>query len=401
MMHSRFLARRMLDTRTSAVRELLKYSKQSGMISLAGGIPAPDLFDVEGLREALDSEMRSNSRDTFQYGLSEGEPILRQQVSLFLKSRGIHAKPHSILITSGAQQALDLVARVLIQPSDVVLVERAAYLAALQVFSLAGANLQPIMADVHGLDMEDVEMALSRQRVKAIYVVPSFSNPTGSTLSTDCRRRLVELARQYNTVLIEDDPYGEIRFEDSRPPSLYEIAQDIPGAEHLVIHTSSFSKILAPGLRTGWMVVPDIFYSYFAVAKQAMDLHTSTLSQNIIARYMSSGRLATHLPTLQGAYRKRRDALCSALERHLGSDIRFNAPKGGMFLWAAFAAEVDASDVLKHAIDQGVVFVPGVHFFVDRPEYNTLRLSYSTIAPASADEAALRLAAALRLTSRR
>lgn len=400
-MQRRYLAERMENTQNSAVRELLKYSRKPGMISLAGGIPAADLFDMDGLREALDAEMCSAGRDTFQYGLSEGDPDLRQQVSLLLKKRGIHADSNNILITSGSQQALDIVARVLIQPSDVVLVERAAYLAALQVFALAEATLLPVMDDVNDPGLENVKAALSQQKAKLIYVVPNFSNPTGRTLSTDTRRRLVTLAREYGAVIIEDDPYGEIRFDGTPRPSLYEISQGIPGAEKLVIYVSSFSKILAPGLRTGWMVIPDDFYEYFAIAKQAVDLHTGTLSQRIIARYISSRKLDIHLPILQESYRHRRDALCNSLRKHLGNHIRFNVPEGGMFLWAEFPEGVDASEVLRHAIDQGVVFVPGVNFFAGSPKKNTLRLSYSTITTAEAEESARRLTEALRLTSLR
>jgi DNA-binding transcriptional MocR family regulator len=385
----------MLRTQSSAVRELLKYSKMPNVISLAGGIPAPDLFDIPGLEGALDEEISEHNRDSFQYGITEGEPRLRQQIVAFMLQRGIRTTAENVLVTAGSQQGLDLIARVFLNPGDTILVERPAYLAALQVFTLAEARMLSVPTDEQGINVEQVEAILSNESVKAIYLVPNFGNPSGCTLTFERRQRLVQLACRYRVLIIEDDPYGEIRLQGEHIPSLYEIAQGVPGAEDSVLYLSSFSKILAPGLRTGWMVVPGEVYGHLAVAKQAIDLHTCTLSQRIIERYMASGRLQPRLSVLRASYRERRDALCAALRRHLGNAIQFNTPDGGMFLWGCFTSGVDASMVLKHAINAGVVFVPGEPFFFDAPERNTLRLSYSTITPASADEAARRLATAL------
>lgn len=393
---SSLLAHRMLRTQSSAVRELLKYSKMPNVISLAGGIPAPDLFDITGLEGALDEELSERNRDTFQYGLTEGEPRLRQQIVAFMLQRGIRATADHVLVTAGSQQGLDLIARVFLNPGDTILVERPAYLAALQVFTLAEAHMLSVPADEQGIDVEQVEAILTSESVKAIYLVPNFGNPSGCTLAAERRQRLVQLASRYRVLIIEDDPYGEIRLQGEHLPSLYETAQGVPGAENSVIYLSSFSKILAPGLRTGWMVIPGAVYGHLAVAKQAIDLHTCTLSQRIIERYMASGRLQPRLSILRDSYRERRDALCDALRRHLGDAIQFNTPDGGMFLWGSFTSGVDAAEVLKYAIEAGVVFVPGAPFFVDDPEHNTLRLSYSTITAASADEAATRLATALQ-----
>lgn len=365
------------------------------MISLAGGIPAPDLFDIDGLETALAAELSARSRDTFQYGLTEGELGLREQIARLAATRGIETSEHNVLVTSGSQQALDLVARVFLNPADGIVVERPAYLAALQAFALSEARMLSSPSDASGIDVEHVETLLSSERVKAIYLVPNFGNPSGGTLTLDRRRRLVELAVRHRVLLIEDDPYGALRLRGEGLPSLYEIAQQTEGARDLVIYLSSFSKILSPGLRTGWMVIPDAYYSTVAVAKQAIDLHSCTLSQRIIERYLASGRLPERLAVLREAYRSRCDALCAALKRHLGDSIGFNQPDGGMFLWARFRDHIDASAVLARGIAAGVVFVPGSAFFVDDPQRNCLRLSYSTITPETADEAARRLAIAL------
>lgn len=389
------LSRRALGAQSSAVRELLKYSKVPGMISLAGGIPAPDLFDVAGLEAALDEEVRAHRRDTFQYGLTEGEPGLREQISRLAARRAIRANAQNILVTTGSQQALDLVARVFLNQGDAIVVERPAYLAALQAFAFSEARMLSVASDAGGIDVDRLEALLAHERVKAIYVVPNFGNPSGGTLSLERRRRLVDIAARHRVLIIEDDPYGDLRLRGEFLPSLYEIAEGVPGAGDLVMYLSSFSKILSPGLRVGWMAVPEAFYSNLVIAKQSIDLHTSTLSQRIVERYLASGRLPERLEVLKNAYRTRCDALCSALVRHLGDAIRFNRPDGGMFLWARFHEDVDATAVLERGVQAGVVFVPGSAFFVDDPQRNTLRLSYSTITPETADEAAKRLAAAL------
>ena len=389
------LARRAVGAQSSAVRELLKYSRTPGIISLAGGIPAPDLFDIQGLEAALGEELRARTRDTFQYGMTEGEAGLRDQIATLAGKRGLHAGAHNVLVTTGSQQALDLVARVFLNPEDTIVVERPAYLAALQAFAFSEARMLSVPSGADGIDLDRVEALFASERVKASYVVPNFANPSGGTLTLDRRRRLVELAARHRVLIFEDDPYGDLRLRGRALPSLFEIAGQTPGARDLVVYMSTFSKILSPGLRMGWMVIPDAYYSNVAIAKQAIDLHSCTLSQRIVERYLASGRLGERLPILRDAYAVRCEALCSSLERHLGDAIEFNRPDGGMFLWARFRDDVDASAVLARAIEAGVVFVPGSAFFVDEPQRNTLRLSYSTITPETADEAGRRLAIAL------
>jgi DNA-binding transcriptional MocR family regulator len=387
-------ATRMQRVQSSAVRDLLKHSRTPGMISLAGGIPASDLFDLEGLGAIIAGLDARSDPGIFQYSETEGDRGLRAAIATLLATRGIAAKPDNILVTAGSQQGLDLAARILLSPGDRIILERPSYLAALQAFGLAEAQIVTAPSDADGMDVGWVEDRLARERVKAIYVVPDFGNPTGATMSLERRRRLVELAGRTGTVLLEDDPYGALRFAGAPLPSLQALAT-AAGVGEQVIYLSSFSKILAPGLRIGWMVMSDSAFRQAALAKQAIDLHSCSLSQHIVAAYLASGRLGPRLQVLREGYRQRRDALMGALRERLGDAIRFSEPAGGMFLWARFGEAVDAARVLAHGIEHGVVFVPGAAFYAEHPEHNTLRLSYSMITPAAAQEAAQRLARAL------
>ncbi|KVC45621.1 PLP-dependent aminotransferase family protein [Burkholderia diffusa] len=385
------LAMRARGIKSSAVRELLEFSKNPDVISLAGGIPASDLFDMDGIDEALDAILREEHRDLFQYGLTEGELGLRQQISEWAGTLGIPASPESMLITSGSQQGLDLVARVLFDQGDRVLVERPTYVAALQVFQFIGAQIDGIRGSTDGLDLDQVERELKRGGVKAIYLTPNFANPTGYTMPLTQRVRLVELAQRHGCAIIEDDPYGQLRFSGEAIPSLLSIASQQSGGNRTVCYLSTFSKVFSPGVRVGWIALPEALRPPMAVAKQAFDLHTSTLTQDIVARYLASGRLASRIEVLRTAYRTRRDALTKALRGAFGDDLSFNEPEGGMFLWCRFARQVPAEEVLEAAIREKVVFVPGKAFYASDPEYDTLRVSYSMLGEQSAEEAAHRL----------
>jgi DNA-binding transcriptional MocR family regulator len=392
---STVFADRMRHVQSSAVRDLLKYSKIPGMISLAGGIPTLELIDTDGLCRSFSEVCGTGDASAFQYGPTEGEPELREQIAALLQLRGIVAAPARILVTSGSQQGLDLASRVLLNPGDTILVERPSYLAALQAFGLAEANIVSVPSDEDGIDTTWIETYLSSHRVKAIYVVPNFGNPSGRTLSAHRRQRVVALAARFGVFLIEDDPYGELRISGTPLTSIFALADGTP-AQQYVLYLSSFSKILSPGLRVGWMVMPPAVFDQATLAKQAIDLHTCSLSQRLIASYLAGGYLQPRFHILRDAYRARRDALMDALTRHLGDAICFNEPEGGMFLWARFAPEIDAARVLSAAIETGVTFVPGAVFFAEQPERNTLRLSYSTIDPATADAGSMRLMRALQ-----
>ncbi|HFT4572499.1 PLP-dependent aminotransferase family protein [Klebsiella pneumoniae] len=393
-MHDRRLAARAGELKPSAVRELLKHSKLPGVISLGGGIPAPELFDTEGLELAVQKVMSERFNDAFQYGLTEGYPPLRQAVSEICHSRGVACSAAQVYITSGSQQSLDIVARTLLDPGDTIVVERPTYLAALQVFQLAQANILSVDTDDDGMLVEQLADLLETNRVKAVYLVPTFGNPGGKTLSEARRRRLVELAKKYDFVILEDDPYGEISFTDAVRRPLYQHAVEL-GCEDQVVYTSTFSKILAPGMRIGWIVMPDWLAQQTVIVKQAADLHTNMLSQVITAEYLSLNRLDNQIALIREDYRKKCVALADALESRLGEHLEFSRPQGGMFLWARFRYPFDTMEWMKKTLENGVVYVPGEAFYHDKPDTRTLRLSYSTVSEAGLLTAVERLAASL------
>lgn len=390
-----YLSERMKRAQSSAVRELLKHSKVPGMLSLAGGIPAADLFDIQGLRTSVEKEIYSEDVSIFQYGLTEGDPDLRDAVSALMAQRGAPVKSEQVLITSGSQQFLEIACKVFINEGDTVLVERPMYLAALQVFDLAGARIVSAEGDEDGINLDQVERILTQSPVKLIYVVPNFGNPTGATLSLERRIRLVDCAARHGVLILEDDPYGELRLSGNPLPSLYQLGMERHGDKSPVLYMSSFSKILAPGLRVGWGVGPAEFSSYLSIAKQAIDLHASSLSQRIVARYLAEGRLPQRIALLREHYRQRRDALHSALVTQLGDHLELNMPDGGMFLWGRLKNGLSATDLLNEAIGHKVVFVPGAAFYSENPDPCAIRFSFATITPEMALEAANRLSRAI------
>ena len=389
-MHDRRLAVRAGELKPSAVRELLKHSKLPGVISLGGGIPAPELFDTEGLELAVQKVMSERFNDAFQYGLTEGYPPLRQAVSELCQARGVACQANHVYITSGSQQSLDIVARTLLDPGDAIVVERPTYLAALQVFQLAQANILSVDTDDNGMLVEQLAELLATTIVKAVYLVPTFGNPGGKTLSDDRRRRLVELAKQHDFVIIEDDPYGEISFTDEVQRPLYQHAVEL-GCEDQVVYTSTFSKILAPGMRIGWIVMPDWLAQQTVIVKQAADLHTNMLSQVITAEYLAMNRLDNQIALIREDYRKKCVALADALESRLGEHIAFSRPKGGMFLWARMNNGINTTRWLEKTLSNGVVFVPGEFFYCNEPDHTTLRMSFVTPTDEQLKEAVRRL----------
>lgn len=393
-MLSHNLAHRVKHLQSSAIRELLKHSKMEGVISLGGGIPNPDLFDTEGLQIAMDHLMTTDRRDAFQYGLSEGDPKLREAIAQIMSERGIDSTPDDIVVTSGSQQSLDLLARALINPGDTIVVERPTYLAALQVFQLAEARLASVGTDGEGMIVDELEELVKRQKIKAVYIVPTFGNPSGVTLSASRRQKLVALAQEHDFIIFEDDPYSEINFTNETFRPLKSFAQEIKASDR-VIYTSTFSKILAPGARVGWISLPDWLKQQVVILKQATDLHTSSLSQSLTRHYLETGRLASQIDLIRTEYKKKCDALCAALQSEMGERIRFHRPLGGMFLWATFNDEFNTTEWLKSTLQNGVVYVPGEFFYCDNPDKSTLRLSYVTVSEDNLLKAAQRLKASL------
>jgi 2-aminoadipate transaminase len=391
---------RMHGVQSSVIRDLLKYAQQPGIISLAGGLPSPLTFDIEGLTRATETVLENQPARALQYGLTDGQPALKHELARLTSSRGATCAEQNIVVTTGSQQGIDLVARLLIDPGDVVIVERPAYLAALQTFALAQASIRCIDSDANGAQVDDIEAVLDAaaragETVKLIYVVANFANPSGATLSRERRLRLLRTAVARKVFVLEDDPYGELRSFGTRVPPLAALSSEVPGGAQWCGYLSTLSKILAPGLRLGWLVLPPAVREQAVICKQGMDLHSSTFTQEVAASYLASGRLEARLPAIRAAYRERNEALAAALDRHLGDRIAYNRPEGGMFLWARLSERLDASEVLRHAIEEGMIFVPGSAFYADCPDRATLRLSFATAAPDELDVAVQRLSRAL------
>jgi len=385
------LAQRIVKVKSSAIRELLKHSKMEHVISLAGGIPSDALFDFEGLNVATQQAITEQPKSAFQYGLTEGSYLLRERICSLCAERGVRAQPEDIVVTAGSQQALDLVMRAVINPGDVFVVERPTYLAALQTLELAEANIMSVSSNSDGMVVDELAELLKTQKIKGVYVVPNFGNPSGLTLSAPRREQLVKLAAEHNFLIVEDDPYGELRFTDERNATLYQVSQQVLGHIENIIYTSTFSKILAPGLRLGWAILPPFLLHKVAIIKQAADLHASALSQSIVECYLGLDRLSAQIEKIRAAYKHKGEILAGLVEKELGDVISFDMPKGGMFLWARFRQPFNATEWLKTTLEQGVVFVPGEYFFSDKPDRSTFRLSFATATEQQMQEAVARL----------
>lgn len=383
----------------SPIRELFPYLSRPGMISLAGGYPSPSLFDVEGLQQAAMSALsNSHSGVSLQYGATEGLPALREALASLCHMRGIDRKPTELLVTTGSQQAFDLLVRIFIAPGDTVCVETPAYPAAIQALRLASARILPVPVDGDGIDVEALATHLASlplsQRPKLLYTVPTFSNPCGTLLPAARREALVRLALEYRFLIIEDDPYGELAFTDHRPPSIYAVGERMAGADNPVLYLSSLSKTVAPALRVGWMIAPADVLRRCVVAKQTMDLCTSPLAQQIAAEYLNSGRYPAAVARACAEYKKRMQAMMGGLREGLGERLALVQPQGGMFIWARSTVGLDAKRLFESAVQCGVLYVPGAAFYPENPDFGTLRLSYAAPDVAQINEGVLRLAKA-------
>lgn len=372
------VAARLRGVASSPVREILALTERPGVISFAGGLPAPELFDAAGLREAFAAVLDDRSAGrSLQYSTTEGDPELRRRVADRLSLRGLPTDPDGLLITSGSQQALTLIATVLLEPGDRILVEDPCYLAALQCFQLAGAVPVPVPCDDDGLDPEALDRLVEEHRPKLLYTVPTFHNPTGRTLPEDRRAALADVIARRGLWTIEDDPYGELRYAGE--PAVALAARD--GAADYVLALSTLSKVAAPGLRIGWVRAPAALRRPLTIAKQAADLHSSTVDQAATARWLAHVDLDAHLERLRSVYRERRDAMLAELPTVLPAGSTFNRPDGGMFLWVRLPEGHDATALLPAALEQQVAYVPGAPFYATEADPRTLRLSFTTHSP--------------------
>jgi DNA-binding transcriptional MocR family regulator len=381
-------AARLRGVHSSPVRDILALTARAGVISFAGGLPAPELFDTQGLGEAFAAAIADGGR-TLQYSTTEGDPELRAAIAARLTARGLPTEPDEVLVCSGSQQALTLAATVLLEPDDVVLVEEPSYLAALQAFSLAGARVVPVTCDDEGLDPEAVAAAARRYGARMLYTIPTFHNPTGRTLPLERRVALAGVAERCGLWLLEDDPYGELRYRGEPLPSLATL-----GAGDRTLSLSTLSKVAAPGLRIGWVRTPHTLRSSLVVAKQAADLHSSTIDQAAAARWLAAVDLDAHIAGLRAAYGARRDALLDGLLDALPPGSAHNRPEGGMFVWARLPDDWDSDELLRRALERDVAFVPGYPFFAGPPDRATLRFSFTTHPPEEIAEGLARLRSA-------
>ncbi len=385
------LARRMSRMTASAVREILKVADRPDVLSFAGGLPAPELFPVDAIARAHEAVLRSEGPAALQYSTTEGYGPLREWVCARLRQRGLRCTVEQVLITNGAQQGIDLCGRIFLDAGATVAVENPSYLAALQTFSGLEAQFAVVGSDDDGMQVEALERVLRERPVRLIYLVPEFHNPTGRTLSRARRERLVQLAQAHRVPLVEDDPYGELRFRGEAPPPLAALDD-----EGVVVHLGTFSKTLAPGLRLGWLVGPREFVRAATIAKQASDLHTATLAQRATAKLLTEFDYEAHLTTLRRVYGERCDAMLAALGRHFPEGTRFTRPEGGLFVWVQLPHGVSGTDLFADAIAEKVAFVPGAAFFAEAPREDFIRLNFSNRPPELIEEGMARLGRVLR-----
>ncbi len=393
-------AQRTQRMRSSAVRELLKLTEQPDIISFAGGLPAPDVFPVDQFQDSTCRLLKEHGTKALQYGTTEGYRPLREMIARHSSRYGIVIQPENVLITSGSQQALDLIGKVFINPGDHLVVERPTYLGALQAWNAYQAEYINVAMDDQGMIPEELDAAL-RKGPKFIYALPNFQNPTGVTLSVERRHELIRLADHYGVPIIEDDPYGQLRYEGEHLPSLVTIdaeARSHDGAPYTgnIIYLSTFSKILAPGIRLAWIVAPAEVIQKLVQAKQGADLHTSTFSQMLAYDVAHGGFLDQHIKVIRATYGLRREAMLKALDQYFPPEVTWTRPQGGLFLWATFPEYIDAADVLQAAVKEKVAFVPGTSFFADGTGRNTARLNFSYCNEKTIEEGIHRLSVAVK-----
>ncbi|HXW03650.1 MAG TPA: PLP-dependent aminotransferase family protein [Vicinamibacterales bacterium] len=378
-----------LRSSDSTLRDALRYSSDARILSLAAGEPAIDCFPTTAFQQAVDAVLKRDARAVWRHGPTEGQPVLRDAIG---ERYGV--PPESVLVLAGAQQGLDLLARCLVDPGDAVIIDRPGYLGAIQSFRAAGAKL--IGWDVAAADVDELEDLLVRYRPKLIYTNPTFQNPTGVSMPIRTRRELLRLAERYRVPIVEDATYCDLYFSEPPPPSLREI-----DAQNLVIHLNSFSKVLAPGLRLGWLSAAPSIIDQIAIMKQRLDPHTQNLVQFAMARLIRDGYLDVHLRQLRAEHARRCSMMLGALQRHVPSGaLRFARPQGGLYLWCRVGGGISSRALLDRAVNAGVAFVAGQAFYPDPAGDAELRLCFSSVLPAAVDEAVKRLAGALVETAR-
>ena len=393
-------AHRVQTMKSSVIRELLKLTEQPDIISFAGGLPAPEVFPVKEFQKACNQVLMDHGAQALQYSTTEGYVPLRELVSERSAHQGLQVTAENVLITSGSQQALDFIGRLFINQGDYVVVEAPTYLGALQAWNMYGAQYISVRADEHGMVMDELEAAL-RIGPKFIYILPNFQNPSGSTLSLERRMKLVELADKYGVPIVEDDPYGQLRYEGDHIPSVAALDSRYRN-EHNgeyngnVIYLSTFSKLLAPGLRLAWVIAPLEVIRKFVMTKQAADLHTSSINQQVAYEVAKGGFLDEHVKVIRATYKERRDVMVEMMEEMFPAEVKWVKPQGGMFFWSVLPENIDAAEVLEAAVERKVAFVPGGAFYPNGGGANTMRLNFSYSSPDTVREGITRLGVTLK-----
>ena len=392
-------AQRLDNVETSAIRELFKLLGKPGIISFAGGFPDSAMFDVHGITEAVNKALIDEPGAALQYGATEGYQPLREQLAAFMQSKGAQVAADQLIVTTGSQQALDLLGKCLVDPDSKAIVEGPTFLATIQCFRLYGAELISAPIDGEGVQVDELERLITEHKPKFVYLIPTFGNPSGAMLSLERRKRVLELAVKYQTLIIEDDPYGDLYFDAPPPPSLLALSAQVPGSRDWLVHCGSLSKVLSPGLRVGWMVAPPELLAKATMCKQFSDAHTSTFAQATAAQYLAGGHMSATLARVREVYGARAKTMGDALRSDLGAAIDFVQPQGGLFVWARLTGAggkiKDGNEFAKRAIAEGVAFVPGAPFYCANPDLSTLRLSFATADEGKIREGIGRLAKAL------
>lgn len=368
-------AKRMEKIKASEIRELLKLTQKPEIISFAGGLPAPELFPVEKMKKISNMVLSENGAKALQYGPTEGFEPLREQIVKRMKALDIDAKSDDILVTNGSQQGLDFTARIFFNEGDVVLCESPSYLGAINAFKAYGPKFIEVPTDAEGMKMDELEKILeNNDNVKVIYVIPDFQNPTGRTWAVDRRKKLVELANKHNVAIVEDNPYGELRFEGEMPPSIKSL-----DTEGRVIFLGTFSKTMCPGLRLGWVCADEEVLNKYILVKQGADLQASTISQMEMAKFLEEYSIEEHIDTIKEVYGRRRDLMLKTMEAEFPEGVTFTRPEGGLFTWVEMPEHINARELAVKALAKNVAFVPGGSFFPNGGNENTLRLNYSNM----------------------
>lgn len=382
---------RIAGVKSSAIRDILKLTAKPGMISLAGGLPAPELFPINEILKAAQNVLSKYGSSALQYSITEGIIPLREKIIKQIDPEGKRLGLENTIITQGSQQGLDLISKVFIDKGDIVFTETPSYLGALQAFQIFQADVIPIPSDEEGIQTNEIERRLKIRRPKLIYLMPNFQNPTGITLSIKRRAELIELAKHHGLLVIEDDPYGELIFEGERLPSLYSLAED-----KNFVYMSTFSKTVAPGFRTAYVIANKEIIRQLAIVKQGTDLQTNTFDQYIVNGYLENGNYHGHITLIRRTYKKRRDCMLSVMERNFPKSVTWNKPAGGMFIWVTLPDGWDAKELLFKCVANDVAFVPGQEFFPDGSGKNNMRLNFSNASEESIREGIKRIGEVIR-----